>query len=262
LRFCAQATKGNRDCACRWQVLGSWHALEPGRKEMLKGTMKLTSLVVFAAAVAVVAAPAEAGIFYQSIPDLTVAPNLPEGSCSTCSGHGSRWTGEVFSLSSTETVRSIEFTVATATFPTSVRLGFYDLGSSMTVGSQVGANFTLSTSSFVTITPGTQPTNIVTALLAGSGQTLTAGTYLLFITSSNLALPAYFGDGNGVFVDDGVLDLAPGQTYQPIGNSYDIGVALSNSVPEPSTWAMMAAGFACLGLAGLRRARRSLAADV
>jgi hypothetical protein len=94
LRFCAQATKGNRDCACRWQVLGSWHALEPGRKEMLKGTMKLTSLVVFAA---VVAAPAEAGIFYQSIPDLTVAPNLPEGSCSTCSGHGSRWTGEVFS---------------------------------------------------------------------------------------------------------------------------------------------------------------------
>jgi hypothetical protein len=184
-------------------VLGSWQALESGRKEMLERTMKLTSLVVFAA---VVVAPAEAGIFYQSIPDLTVV--LPEGSCSTCSGHGSQWTGEVFSLSSTETVRSIDFTVATATFPASVTLGFYDLGSSMTVGSQVGANFTLSTSSFVTITPGTQPTNIVTALLAGSGQTLTAGTYLLFITSSNLALPAYLGDGNGIFVDDGVLDGA------------------------------------------------------
>ena len=225
------------------------------REETLEGIVKLISSILFAAAVGLIAGPAEAGIFYQSIPDLTVAPNLPEGSCSTGSGHGSQWTGEVFSLSSTETVRSIEFTAATATFPTSVTLGFYDLGNSQTVGSQVGPNFTLSTSSFVTITPGTQPTNIVTALLGGNGQTLTAGTYLLFITSSNLALPAYLGSGNGIFVDDGVLDLAPGQTYQPIGNSYDIGVALSNSVPETSTWAMMAVRFA--GLAGMfARGRR------
>jgi hypothetical protein len=126
----------------------------------------------------------------------------------------------------------------------------------MTVGSQVGANFTLSTSSYVTITPGSQPTNIVTALLAGSGQTLTPGTYLLFITSSNLALPEYLGNGNGIFVDDGVLDLAPGQTYKLLGNSYDIGVALSNSVPETSTWAMMLAGFAGLGWLARQRRRR------
>lgn len=161
--------------------------------------MKLTLSVLFAAAVAAVTAPAEAGIFYQSIPDLTVAPNIAEGSCSTCNASSNQWTGEVFSLSSTETVRSIEFTAATASFPTSVTLGFYELGGSMTIGPQVGANFTLSTSSFVTFTPGSQPTNVVTADLSGSGQTLTAGTYLLFITGSNLALPEYLGGGNGVF---------------------------------------------------------------
>ncbi len=142
--------------------------------------------------------------------------------------------------------------MATAAFPASVTLGFYDLGGSITVGAQVGANFTLSTSSYVT----TMPANIVTALLPGSGRTLTAGTYLLFITSSNLALPEYLGSGNGIFVDDGVLDLAPGQAYKPLGNSYDIGVALSNSVPEPSTWAMLLLGFAGLGFSGYRRRTR------
>jgi MYXO-CTERM domain-containing protein len=213
---------------------------------------------LFAAALAGVAAPADAGVFYQSIPDLTVAPNIPEGSCSTCAGSGNQWTGEMFSLSSNETVRSIQFTAATATFPTSVTLGFYDVvGGSMTVGGQVGTNFTLSTSSFETITPGTQPTNIVTAVLGGGGQTLTAGSYLLFITSSNLALPEYLGNGKGIFVTDGVLDLLPGQTYQLLGNSFDIGVALSNSVPETSTWAMMAVGFAGLAVAALRQRRRS-----
>jgi hypothetical protein len=147
------------------------------------------------------------------------------------------------------------------TFPTSVTLGFYDVGASMTVGAQVGANFTLSTSSYETITPGTQPTNVVTAVLGGSGQTLTAGNYLLCITdNSNLALPEYLGSGHGIFVDDGILDLAPGQTYKLLGNSFDIGVALSNSVPETSTWAMVAVGFAGLGFAGLRRTRRSAAA--
>ena len=223
--------------------------------------MKLGLPGLFAAALAVVAAPAGAGVFYQSIPDLTVAPNIPEGSCSTCSPFVSQWTGEAFSLSATETVRSIVFTVATATFPTSVTLGFYDVGASMTVGSQVGTNFALSTSSYETITPGTQPTNIVTAVLGGGGETLTAGTYLLFITNnSNLALPEYLGGGNGIFIRNGVPELAPGQSYILLGNSFDIGVALSNSVPEVSTWAMMAAGFAGLGFAGLRRTRRSAAA--
>jgi hypothetical protein len=35
------------------------------------------------------------------------------------------------------------------------------------------------------------------------------------------------------------------------------GVSLSSSAPEPSTWAMLLAGFAGLGYAGLRSRRRS-----
>jgi hypothetical protein len=197
---------------------------------------------------------AGAGVFYSSIPDLTIAPNLPEGVCSLCSGSGLQWAGERFSLSSTETVRSIEFAVAAATFPSSVTLGFYDVGSSMSVGAQVGSSFTLSTASYETITPGTQPTNLVTAYLAGGGQILVAGSYLLFITNStDLALPAYLNDGNGIFIRN--QPLAQGAIYQAIGNGYDLGVALSNTVPEPSTWAMMLIGFAGLGYAGYRRVR-------
>jgi hypothetical protein len=160
-----------------------------------------------------------------------------------------------------ETVRSIEFAVAAATFPTSVTLGFYGVGGSMSVGAPVGSNFTLSTASYETITPGSQPTNLVTAYLAGSGQTLDAGNYLLFITNPiDLALPEYLNDGKGIFIIN--QPLADGATYKPLGNGFDLGVALSNSVPEPSTWAMMLAGFAGLSFASYRASRRTAAASL
>ena len=86
------------------------------------------------------------------------------------------------------------------------------------------------------------------------GQILVGGSYLLFITNStDLALPAYLNDGNGIFIRN--QPLAQGAIYQAIGNGYDLGVALSNTVPEPSTWAMMLLGFAGLGYAGYRRVR-------
>jgi hypothetical protein len=95
--------------------------------------------------------------------------------------------------------------------------------------------------------------------LAGGGQTLDAGSYLLFITNPiDLALPEYLNDGKGIFIIN--QPLADGATYKPIGNGFDLGVALSNSVPEPSTWAMMLVGFAGLGYAGYRRAREPRAA--
>jgi hypothetical protein len=214
---------------------------------------------ILGAALAVLSASANAGVFYSSIPDLTVAPKYAEGVCSLCGGHGVQWAGEEFSLSSTETVRSIEFAVATATFPTSVTLGFYGVGGAMTVGAQVGSSFTLSTASYETITPGSQPTNLVTAYLAGGGQTLAAGSYLLFLTNpTDLALPAYAGDGNGIYIDS--QPLAAGATYKAIGNGYNLGVALSNSVPEASTWALMVLGFAGLGFAGYRRSRKAVSA--
>ena len=60
--------------------------------------MKIFLPGLAAAALAMLSTSVDAGVFYQSIPDLTVAPNIAEGSCSTCSGHGSQWTGEMFSL--------------------------------------------------------------------------------------------------------------------------------------------------------------------
>jgi outer membrane lipase/esterase len=51
--------------------------------------------------------------------------------------------------------------------------------------------------------------------------------------------------------------LAPGQTAT--GNGFiGEGRQMATSVPEPSTWAMLLAGFAGLGFAGWR-ARRSAA---
>ena len=50
--------------------------------------------------------------------------------------------------------------------------------------------------------------------------------------------------------DQGDLLLEAGAT---VSGGQDVTVAI---VPEPSTWAMMAIGFAGLGFAGLRRARR------
>ena len=96
-------------------------------------------------------------------------------------------------------------------------------------------------------------------IFGGGGQTLDAGSYLLFITNpTDLALPEYLNDGKGIFIIN--QPLADGATYKPIGNGFDLGVALSNSVPEPSTWAMMLVGFAGLGYAGYRRAREPRAA--
>jgi hypothetical protein len=69
------------------------------REETPRGTIvKIFLPGLAAAALAMFSTSVDAGVFYQSVPDLTVAPNIAEGSCSTCSGHGSQWTGEMFSL--------------------------------------------------------------------------------------------------------------------------------------------------------------------
>ena len=75
----------------------------------------------------------------------------------------------------------------------------------------------------------------------------------------DFALPAYSGAGpaDGVYVN-GLLDA--GAIYLPLGSGRDIAVALATpAVPEPSTWALIALGFAAFGVfarscsAGARR---------
>jgi hypothetical protein len=60
------------------------------------------------------------------------------------------------------------------------------------------------------------------------------------------------------------LGLTPG-TYTYTWNSFPLRLSFQDdsltvkigSIPEPSTWAMMLIGFACLGFAGYRAARES-----
>ena len=224
--------------------------------------MKHVLAGLFAAALAAVAAPADAGVFYQSIPDLTVTPSIPEGFCSTCSGSSAQWVGEAFTLSVPETVRSVTFTVTTGAamtpaWPVPVTLDFFQNS-----GAAVGANLydhTYSTSSFASVIAPTPDFDIVSVNIGGAGLSLAAGNYLIFLTNpTDLYIPAYsnLGLATGVYVDSTTLQA--GDAFGSLGSKRDIGVALSNTpvVPEASTWAMMTIGFAGLAVVVLRRRRR------
>jgi hypothetical protein len=210
-------------------------------------TMKIYASGLLAATLAVFAAPVSAGVFYQSIPDLTIAPNKMDY-CSTCSPSQEQSVGQTFALSSSETVRNVTFTVSPKFWPTPVTLGFYvDTGA-------VGANLYQHTfSTFASDIPLATGPDLVTVKLGGGGLALSAGSYILFVTNPiNLTIPAYQDNPNGVYVAGALQD---GSAYSLIGNHYELAVALSDTVPEASTWAMMAIGFAGLGLAGCRRTR-------
>jgi PEP-CTERM motif len=58
---------------------------------------------------------------------------------------------------------------------------------------------------------------------------------------------------NGAAVSAINADLANGNQYFAVGES------VNTAIPEPSTWAMMALGFAGLGFAGYRKAKTSRA---
>jgi hypothetical protein len=213
-------------------------------------TMKTYASGLLAATLAVFAAPASAGVFYQSIPDLTIAPNIA-GYCSTCSGSQEQSIGQTFVLGSNKTVRDVTFTVSPQYFPAHVTLGFFnvDIGTK-TVGSNV-QQYTFST--FASVIPLATGPDLVTVKVGGGGLALSAGSYVLFITNPiNLTIPAYQNNPDGVSVAG---TLQQGSTYSFIGNHYELAVAFSDAVPEAPTSAMMAIGFAGLGLAGCRRTR-------
>ncbi len=76
------------------------------------------------------------------------------------------------------------------------------------------------------------------------------------------AAESFFGDN---VIDLGsdlgpVVDLTFGYTLVADGSGgFGFDLAVGGAVPEPSTWAMMLVGFAGLGFAGYRSARRQAA---
>jgi hypothetical protein len=80
---------------------------------------------------------------------------------------------------------------------------------------------------------------------------------------ADTGFPANLGTGNfttiaevGTEGNNG-FDYMPGGVAYPLNNEY---VGISDAVPEPATWAMMLLGFAGLGFAGYRKAKKARAA--
>ena len=109
--------------------------------------------------------------------------------------------------------------------------------------------------------------NSITLNFVGGGSAIYTGTALAGI--SNAAMPLCSGDctiygalTNGVwtFTDNSrnIVGITVSEGTTVLSNSFEIG-EITTSVPEPSTWAMMALGFMGLGFAGYR-SRKSIAA--
>jgi PEP-CTERM motif len=112
------------------------------------------------------------------------------------------------------------------------------------------------------------------SLDAGNSLTITASNGTTVFTGSDwttipgVTLP---GDGDPTimgstsngwfrFTDTGgtISSLTTAETGSDLGNSFEIAaIAVSPSVPEPSTWAMLLIGFAGLAYAGSRRTKRA-----
>ena len=70
--------------------------------------------------------------------------------------------------------------------------------------------------------------------------------------SSSTGLPSFTASQYGFDA------AAMGDDTDDVGASYQF-ILIKGAIPEPPTWAMMLVGFAGLGLAGVRKARRAIA---
>ena len=215
---------------------------------------KLAALA--AAAGSLAASAANAGVIYQSIPDLTVSP--AQLWCSQCASDGQN-IGQLFTLASGAVANTLSFAVYNGAgyWPAAVTVDFFQ-----DAGGILGANVYHQTfSSFASDVPTANGTDVVTVDLGSL--TLAAGSYDLFMWNpSNLGIPAYTGYGTTQIYEDGAggTGPSPGDGYAfTTGGAYSSGVSLSGAVPEPAAWAFMLVGFGALG-ASLRAGRKTATA--
>jgi hypothetical protein len=200
----------------------------------------------FAVALVLFAMPAMAAtVNYQSIPDLTANGNATM-ICSQCYGDGQS-AGQTFTLGSPAVATSITFSIVPYIpgsgfisgywgWPTSVTIGIYQAGNGV-VGNQIySATFT--PAQFISDTPTSNRTELVTVDLGG-GVLLPASGYDVFITNpTTLALSIYpnLGSGGLIWTEDSTspsLTDDPVSSYLPITSTLlDTGLSISGT-PVP-----------------------------
>lgn len=191
------------------------------------------------------AASADAGVIFQSVPDLTAAPLGDWDASSPVSVAGS------FSLSAAETIRSVEF-VADLSSDVSLE-GVTFLSDDH--GNPGGVLF--GTSGYGPYI-SSSVTGAHTRLFSVSidAFTLNPGTYWLGLTSDSAGIEGFSGSGSTVQCD---VNQNTGAWNPCTPNNQTLGFALIGdaadgtppgpSVPEPSVWAMLLIGLFFLGSA-------------
>ena len=190
----------------------------------------------FAVALVLFAMPAMAAtVIYQSIPDLTANGNATM-ICSQCYGDGQS-AGQTFTLGSPAVATSITFSIVPYIpgsgfisgywgWPTSVTIGIYQAGNGV-VGNQIySATFT--PAQFISDTPTTNRTELVTVDLAG-GVLLPASGYDVFITNPTTLALSIYPIGSGRW-----LELHPELPPLLISEKRRCGVRGLPKLPSPT----------------------------
>ena len=142
-------------------------------------------------------------------------------------------------------------------------IGIYQSGNGV-VGKLV-FNSTFTASQFVSDTPTSNRTNLVTVDLGG-GVSLAADAYDVFLTNpTTLALSTYanLGSGGLIWVEPSTSATLTGDTvfsYLPITSTLlDTGLSISgtSAIPLPATSTMVVTGFGALGLLGWQKRRKA-----
>jgi hypothetical protein len=193
-------------------------------------------------AVLATAVAANAGIIYQSIPNLTVNPAV-NAWCSSCFGNFQVF--DTFSVSSGQIVKNIKFNVQTSYFfPTPVTVSIWSVVGGLP-GSQIFSQ-TFTPGQFLSVVnnPGVDTSTVEVS--PTGGWLLPTGTYdISFFNPSNLGVPGYTKAG-GVLYQSGI----------GFHNDQSAGFILAGdpaTVPEPVSMLVFGGLLAAGGLAARRR---------
>lgn len=186
---------------------------------------------------------AHADTLFESLPDLTVAPQS-NAWCSSC--YGSYKVFDTFTLASDSVIDTVSFTVQSDYgFPASIDLGFHTVSGGLP-DTQI-ASYTIAPGDFLSMIATPYNTTVVTVGLPGLA--LSAGTYDISIyNASNLGVPGYYKQGGSLYQQGNGFHTDQVAAFRLEGGA--------GAVPEPASWAMMIGGLGIVGGAMRRRSAK------